>query len=60
MDARRSYTLRRISQDEFGALFSEYTRLALIYMASSVGDAEGAGRRHLITRIAEPQIWYPV
>lgn len=45
MDARRNYTVRRIGQNEFGAQFSEYTRLALVYMASSMGDAEGAGKK---------------
>lgn len=45
MDARRNYTLCRIDQNEFGAQFSEYTRLALIYIVSSMGDAEGAKKK---------------
>lgn len=45
MDARRNYTLRHIDQNEFGTQFSEYTRLALIYMVSSMGDSEGAGKK---------------
>lgn len=42
MAQRRSYNFLEIPLESFVTTFAEYTRLALIYAASAIGDAQGS------------------
>jgi len=42
MAQRRSYNFLKVSLESFVATFAEYTRMALIYAASAIGDAQGS------------------
>lgn len=43
MAQRHSYNFLQVSLESFVATFAEYARMALIYAASAIGDAQGSG-----------------